>query len=271
MLWVWGYGERLPAQTCTLVVAGIDDAAEQAELASALSTIGVTDREQQCIYRTVAGVLELGQATFEANAGASGDEESAVAGGLPSVEAAAAALAWPAEQLAAVLLTRRICARDEWCALANAALGNSLAAGALHCQSLSQLRRCKQLQVHHRPDGRPSGRLAVCTVQGEPALFMACSPVAALHCLGKHRAVPSRSVASHSREQCRRLLSRSLPVVAKLSECHHRPAPLCRLATQGCVRGHCRSQLRSCVTTCECGWWFLKPYVSAQRGSNKHY
>eukprot|EP01052_Picozoa_sp_SAG31_P010953 SAG31_NODE_610_length_13564_cov_3.189528_3_plen_1100_part_00 len=109
---------QLLAGTNCIEVAGIDDAAEQAELASALRAIGIDVSEQTKIYQTVAGVLELGQAMFEAKAGSSGDEESALLGGLTTVEPAATLLSWSAEQLAAVLLTRRICARDEWYTIA---------------------------------------------------------------------------------------------------------------------------------------------------------
>ena len=92
----------------------MDDAEEAAQLAAALDVVGLSAAEQQCVYRTVAGVLELGQPGFVAQPGSSGELAAAVEGGLGALAGAAGLLGLEPAALEAVLISRRICARDEW-------------------------------------------------------------------------------------------------------------------------------------------------------------
>jgi myosin heavy subunit len=96
---------------CT-TIKGLNDTEEFDTVAEAMGVIGMKDDELVDVCRTIAGVLALGHIEFQETQGASGDlqawaDEDAMQlhSQLFSVEPSA---------LAGALISRQICARDEW-------------------------------------------------------------------------------------------------------------------------------------------------------------
>eukprot|EP01087_Luapelamoeba_hula_P006044 TRINITY_DN16196_c0_g1_i1.p1 TRINITY_DN16196_c0_g1~~TRINITY_DN16196_c0_g1_i1.p1 ORF type:complete len:1514 (-),score=442.75 TRINITY_DN16196_c0_g1_i1:68-4609(-) len=97
-------------QSSTFTIPGVDDGLELQHSLHALQILGITAEETQGVWETLAGILWLGNLTFEENA----REVAALAGDPKALQYAAEIFGVPADKLSVALLSPRIKAGNEY-------------------------------------------------------------------------------------------------------------------------------------------------------------
>ena len=96
---------------CT-TIKGLDDTAEFETVDDAMRVIGMRDDECISVCRIIAGVLALGHIQFQETQGGSGDMQAWA--DEEAMQLHSQLFTVDASQLANALISRQICARDEW-------------------------------------------------------------------------------------------------------------------------------------------------------------
>lgn len=107
-------GQSYLNQSGCTTIENVDDSAEYAEVAEAMDVVGMAPDEQMGVAQVVAAVLALGQTRFSEGVGSSGEMQAVVEGGSAALELHSRLLSCEAKDLASALISRHICARDEW-------------------------------------------------------------------------------------------------------------------------------------------------------------
>ena len=85
------------------------------EMRNSMKAIGLLVEQQTSLFRTLSSVLEISNIAIEAGGlSESGEIKAALAGGEDALGVCAKLISCAAKDLEELMLTRRICARDEW-------------------------------------------------------------------------------------------------------------------------------------------------------------